>query len=592
VRERVVVVMPPEPPRKGWLQRLGVWLRRLGAKALRLLGRLLWRYRSELAPASAAAGLLAGAGAGHLLAPRWWWAALPAGLVAGGVVWRWAADRPAERRYVEAVGAGAAVWLAVAWWDGLSEPLCGALALGAAGAAVPWWQHRRRRTRVRMRRILEHWRHHAEAARLPGSRVQSIRVTSYGCDLRLRLRPGQTVADVTRHRDRLASALGTRPGALRVEPEPRKASRCIVRVVDEDPLARPLPWLGTSARHLRDRIALGRREDGKDIRLSLYETHLLIAGASGKGKSGMLGVVLAELVAMPGVELWGVDLKGGQELSPWADCLHRLATDRRAATELLHEARRLIDRRGAVNAASGARKHWPCTAEEPAIALVIDEFGQLDPEGLKLATEIVQLGRSVGVVVVLATQNPSAKSMGDDTTLRSQIGARICLGVHEAKDADVILGTGMVGRGWAAHELDAPGKFLLLARDQGHAVPRWGRGWLLTEAMVAGLVAQHAVRGRAGATRPVEPAVFSPVVLSGRGQPAEVTAAADPKDRLMAVLRAAPLAGMSREELLDATGLAPSTLTRRLSRLREDGLASQVAHGRWRATELPQEATS
>jgi DNA segregation ATPase FtsK/SpoIIIE, S-DNA-T family len=486
--------------------------------------------------------------------------------------------------------------LAIAWRAGLSEPLCGALALGAAGAAVPWWQHRRRRTRVRMRRILEHWRHHAEAARLPGSRVQSIRVTSYGCDLRLRLRPGQTVADVTRHRDRLASALGTRPGALRVEPEPRKASRCIVRVVDEDPLARPLPWLGTSAHHLRDRIALGRREDGKDIRLSLYETHLLIAGASGKGKSGMLGVVLAELVAMPGVELWGVDLKGGQELSPWADCLHHLATDRRAATELLHEARRLIDRRGAVNAASGARKHWPCTAEEPAIALVIDEFGQLDPEGLKLATEIVQLGRSVGVVVVLATQNPSAKSMGDDTTLRSQIGARICLGVHEAKDADVILGTGMVGRGWAAHELDAPGKFLLLARDQGHAVPRWGRGWLLTEAMVAGLVAQHAVRGRPAATRPVEPAVFSPVVLQGRSEPldpasplpASPVAAPRPShpeedDALTRALRTAPAEGVAYKDLLKVTGLPASTLTYRLGRLRDRGRAEQVSHGRWRA---------
>lgn len=576
MRERVVVVVP-EPPQRGWLRRLGAWLWRLGAKALRLLGRLLWRYRSELAPASAGAALLAGAGAGHLLAPQWWWTALPGGLVAAAAAWRWAADRPVERRYVEAVGLAATGWLAVAWWAGLSEPLCGALALGAAGAAVPWWRHRRRRTRVRMRRILEHWRHHAEAARLPGSRVQSISATSYGCDLRLRLRPGQTVDDVTRHRDRLASALGTRPGALRVEPEPRKASRCVVRVVDEDPLAQPLLWPGPSARHLRDRIALGRREDGKDIRLSLHETHLLIAGASGKGKSGMLGVVLAELVSMPGVEVWGIDLKGGQELRPWVDCLHRLATDRRAATELLREVRRLIDVRGALNAASGARKHWPCTAEEPATALVIDEFSQLDAEGLRLATEIVQLGRSVGVVTVLATQNPSARSMGDDTTLRSQLGARICLGVHEAKDADVILGAGMVGRGWAAHELDAPGKFLLLARDQGHAVPRWCRGWLLTEAMVQRLVAEHAA-----ATRPVEPSTFIPVVLSGRGPTAETPT----EDALTRALRTAPAEGIPYKTLLELTGLAASTLTYRLGRLRDRGQAEQVSHGRWRAVEV------
>ncbi|HVS41310.1 MAG TPA: FtsK/SpoIIIE domain-containing protein [Candidatus Dormibacteraeota bacterium] len=568
-----VVIVEGRPAGKGWA-------RTLGAKALRLLARLAWRYRSELAPASTALGLLVGAGTAHLLAPLWWWTAFPAGLVVCAAAWRWAVDRALERRYVEAVGLGTTAWLAVAWRGGVSGSLSWVLLVAATAAAVPWWTHRRRRSRVRFRRVRDNWPHHAEAAKLPGSRVQSIRATGYGCDVRLRLRPGQTVADVTQNRDRLASALSTRPGALRVELEPRRADRCIVRVVDEDPLTQPLPWPGPSAHRLRDKIVLGRREDGREVRLSLFETHLLIAGATGKGKSGMLGVVLAELVAMDGVEVWGIDLKGGQELSPWADCLRCLSTDRRGATEMLREARRLVDVRGAVNAASGARKHWPCTAEEPAIALLIDEFGQLDAEGLTLATQIVQLGRSVGVVGILATQNPSARSMGDDTTLRSQLGARICLGVHEAKDADVVLGTGMVSRGWAAHELDAPGKFLLRCPDQQHAVPRWCRGWLLTEAMVPGLVATYG--SRRGPTA-AEPATFSPVVLSGLDEPTD-------EDPLTRALREAGHAGVPFGDLLASTGLASSTLHRRLDKLRAEGRAEKAGHGRWRAVECREEA--
>ena len=37
---------------------------------------------------------------------------------------------------------------------------------------------------------------------------------------------------------------------------------------------------------------------------------------AGAGKSGVLYVILAELVACPDVVLWGVDLKGGMELRP------------------------------------------------------------------------------------------------------------------------------------------------------------------------------------------------------------------------------------------------------------------------------------
>ena len=60
--------------------------------------------------------------------------------------------------------------------------------------------------------------------------------------------------------------------------------------------------------------------------MRLAHRHGLLGGVAGAGKSGVLNVILAELVACPDVVLWGVDLKGGMELRPWAACLDRLAT--------------------------------------------------------------------------------------------------------------------------------------------------------------------------------------------------------------------------------------------------------------------------
>src|SRR3712207_9009459 len=43
--------------------------------------------------------------------------------------------------------------------------------------------------------------------------------------------------------------------------------------------------------------------------------------------------------------LWGIDLKGGMELRPWAPCLARLATTPAEATALLRDAVRVLEAR-------------------------------------------------------------------------------------------------------------------------------------------------------------------------------------------------------------------------------------------------------
>jgi hypothetical protein len=71
---------------------------------------------------------------------------------------------------------------------------------------------------------------------------------------------------------------------------------------------------------------IGLTEDGRPVRVLLLRRNVLVGGIAGAGKSGILNIIIATLAACPDVVLWGIDLKGGMELQPWAACFDRLAT--------------------------------------------------------------------------------------------------------------------------------------------------------------------------------------------------------------------------------------------------------------------------
>jgi S-DNA-T family DNA segregation ATPase FtsK/SpoIIIE len=85
-------------------------------------------------------------------------------------------------------------------------------------------------------RVIHAWPDVAEAIGLNGSRVMSAVVDTWGWRARMKLRPGQSVADVVARVPAIESALGTRPGAVRVEQDPAHAGRCTMRVLAVDPV--------------------------------------------------------------------------------------------------------------------------------------------------------------------------------------------------------------------------------------------------------------------------------------------------------------------------------------------------------------------
>src|SRR5207249_1641845 len=151
--------------------------------------------------------------------------------------------RPVERLYAVVVVLLAGLWLASATAEGVSRrPLPQLLLVGGVLLSVPWWTHRRRRARVRVERTLAAWPQIAESAGLAGSRVMSAVVDAWGWTARIALRRVHTVADAHGRLAALESALGARPGAVRIEPDRDRADHLLMRVLHTDPHSRPLPW--------------------------------------------------------------------------------------------------------------------------------------------------------------------------------------------------------------------------------------------------------------------------------------------------------------------------------------------------------------
>ena len=465
--------------------------------AIVTLGRLLWRYRSELTPPALAFGAALAAWMLHAQHPRWWpaftatAAAGVAGIaIAGG---RLGLASRAERCFAMTVIAALGGWLAAATDLGPGrQPLPWLLVISTGVLGVPWWAHRRRRAKVRVERLLAAWPEIAPAVGLAGSRVMSAVVDVWGWRAQFGLARGQTITDVIAKLPAIESGLGTFRGAARVYPTADDlANRFELRVLDKDPHADAITWPGPSVASITEPIDLGPFEDAMPARVLLLRRHALFGGATGSGKSGGLNVLMGNLTACTDVVIWAIDLKRGMELGPWAACIDRLATTPAEARALLADAVAVLEARAEFLAAVGQRV-WEPSPDMPALVIIVDEYAELvesASEATGDADSISRRGRAVAVTLVAATQRPTQKAMGQGP-LRSQMDVRICFRVRERKDVDLILGQGMLSAGWQAHRLNAPGKFLISAPE--HDTPRRARAYLVTDEAVTVTAARYA----------------------------------------------------------------------------------------------------
>jgi DNA segregation ATPase FtsK/SpoIIIE, S-DNA-T family len=578
----------------------------LGLIAAAAFGRWAYRHRSAFLPfgiATAAFILAAIVHAHHaglwvlaavvtlVTAPvlgmphRIMWAR-PAGRITAGILARaWEAcgiDRPAERAYATAVATVTGGWLSAAIGIGpAAKPLPALAVIATLILGIPWWAHRRRRARVRALRTIQAWPSLAENMGLPGSRIASVVTDAWGWTARVILRKGTTAAQAIEKLPAIESGLGLRPGSARAIPDAARADRFTLRVIETNPHAKPIPWPGVQSASITRPVDIGLFEDGRPVAVTILRRNVLVGGITDAGKSGVVNIFLAALVACTDAVVWGVDLKGGMELQPWARCLGRLATTPAQATALFADAITELDRRAAEMAAAG-RRVWEPSPETPALIIVVDEYAELPAEAQEYADSLARRGRAVAVTMLAATQRPTQEAMGKNA-VRAQMDVRICLRVRERRDVDLILGQGSFSSGWHAHMLTQPGEFLVSARE--HTTPERARAYLITDDQVSAHAVRYARSGPAAGPETTAASPESP--QTRRDSVPDAADSAGPDAALWAALSDAGPGGVSVAELLALTGMTRPTLYRRLRAHARAGRVVRTIRGSWRASGAP-----
>jgi S-DNA-T family DNA segregation ATPase FtsK/SpoIIIE len=490
--------------------------------------------------------------------------------------------RGIERAYAATVIGVTGGWLAAAIAIGPTvKPLPAIAGIATMILGIPWWFHRRRRAKARVEKTISAWPEVAENAGLPGSEILSVVVDAWGWTARVLLRKGITPGQVISKIPALESSLRLRPGSMRVFPDGKRADRFIMRVIENDPHAEPAMWPGRWITSVTKPMEIGLTEDGRTVRVMLLRRNVLIGGIMGSGKSGILNVIIANLAGCRDVILWGIDMKGGMELQPWAACFDRLAVTPEQAIQLLRDAVAELDQRAARMATAGKRV-WEPTPDDPAIIILVDEWAELPAEARAFADSIARRGRAVAENLIAATQRPTQDAMGKGTAIRSQMDIRICLRVREPRDGDLILGQGAVNSGWHAHKLAKPGEFLI--SDPEHAMPERNRAYLLTDARRDHHAARCAIeRPRLAASQPdTAPTAPEPPHTAQDGPP-QGDGRPRPETALWDALVDAGPDGVSVAELEAACGMGRSWVYYRLQAHGKAGRAIQVRRGYWRA---------
>jgi S-DNA-T family DNA segregation ATPase FtsK/SpoIIIE len=201
-------------------------------------------------------------------------------------------------------------------------------------------------------------------------------------------------------------------------------------------------------------VIIGKTDTGERLQISLG--HTLIVGATGSGKGSVLWAYLIGAHYYLGAKqqrlfLLGYDPKRSELAQAEGKRFFRVVFETDDALELI---RRLV-RKMRQRQQSGTRTFRP-TDQEPFIFLVIDEFNSLTTAGdaawrKEVKANMMALlsqGRSAGIYIVAAAQQPQKDAIGD---YRQHFMNRICLRVENAVEVDMVLGAGAVEQGAEAH---------------------------------------------------------------------------------------------------------------------------------------------
>jgi|GEM_PF-664870 len=205
-----------------------------------------------------------------------------------------------------------------------------------------------------------------------------------------------------------------------------------------------------------------------DIHEDYHGCHGLIAGTTGSGKSEFLQALVLSMAvnySPKEVAFVIVDFKGGDMARPFMEkettpaLPHLAATISNLSGNVMHRAlvsleaeiksrQRLIDKAAKILGVdkldiNSYQRHFKArklSDKLPHLIIIIDEFAQLKkqfPNFLEKLIDVAQVGRSLGIHLILATQKPSGVV---DPQIWSNSRFKICLRVADVSDSKEMIG--------------------------------------------------------------------------------------------------------------------------------------------------------
>lgn len=248
--------------------------------------------------------------------------------------------------------------------------------------------------------------------------------------------------------------------------------------------------------------------------------HLLIAGATGSGKSIFINTLILSLLYRNSPALVRMILVDPKrvELSLYNGIPHLLTpviTEPDKTVNALKWAVKEMDRRYRLLAESGSRNLPSFNANNPdeampLIVIVIDELADLmatharDVEGM--IVRLAQMSRAIGIHLVLATQRPSVNVITG--LIKANVPARIAFNVASQIDSRTILDAG------GAEKLLGSGDMLFLPGDR--AKPTRLQGGFISEEEVRQVVED--LREKNPVETEFDDSIISSAVSSGSGE--------------------------------------------------------------------------
>ncbi|MEU7201414.1 cell division protein FtsK [Streptomyces sp. NPDC045470] len=282
---------------------------------------------------------------------------------------------------------------------------------------------------------------------------------------------GVTVTDVIERRDRLASGLRRPLGCVWPEAVSEEhTGRLVLWVGDQDlKSARKPAWplAKSGAVDLFKPVAYGTDQRGRWVEVTLMFIAGVIGAIPRMGKTFLLRLLLLIAALDPRAELHTYDMKGTGDLDPVGEKVsHRhgvgeedetiqyALADFRALREELRRRTKVI--RSLPRDICPESKVTSALADKRSLGLhpivigvdecqVLFEHSDHGKEFEEIATDLVKRGPATGIVLLLATQRPDAKSL--PTGISANAGARWCLKVMGQTENDMVLGTSSYKRG-------------------------------------------------------------------------------------------------------------------------------------------------